>query len=479
MPIYLPSCLTNEDKFKIIKEYIERDDANINIVRMLDNLKESVFDLPAKLRKRIFEVKESLTKRIFNNGFVSRCTFELAFNNQDHKMECTTRDDGTLTISLDKSYIKSLDYIQRIKIFASMFSWINRDGLISLISKESDMHPFESVLLKNDHIEGSYLDSISFNNMERVAYLLLVGYSSALEGMGISVEVDLKYFYESFLKERYDYPALVLDMPIKGLSWRQKVKILCPNLDSIAKRHNCFAIYGDETLDYYKFDNKQIKRTESKSIVEIKYCELTKKSKNVRRIAVDLFGRSCRLSNPMNISSPKCHTFYDWLHHGVGKSDYNEYQLKEIEFLVEKGVVKIDDAQSLKVVSETLISALKSLWEYQACVYWLYDSEVRTILDNWIEDGDLKKSDSLLCQSEKDFFSYYLDNQFKNAKAIRNKYMHGDSVELSDEDDRVNYYTLLSLLILLILKIENDLSLTRYLDLKEYFGHSDSPQDED
>lgn len=72
--------------------------------------------------------------------------------------------------------------------------------------------------------------------------------------------------------------------------------------------------------------------------------------------------------------------------------------------------------------------------------------------------GYLKTDDHLLCEPERNLFSYYLNNnKYTNGPAIRNIYAHGalpmgDDVQVHAK----NYYILLTLLILLILKIEDE-----------------------
>ena len=70
----------------------------------------------------------------------------------------------------------------------------------------------------------------------------------------------------------------------------------------------------------------------------------------------------------------------------------------------------------------------------------------------------LKADDNLLCESERNLFSYYLNNnKYTNGPAIRNQYTHGAIPVGDDVQVHVkNYYILLMILILLLLKIEDE-----------------------
>ena len=61
---------------------------------------------------------------------------------------------------------------------------------------------------------------------------------------------------------------------------------------------------------------------------------------------------------------------------------------------------------------------------------------------------------------EQDYFSYYLNNEkFDNGPAYRNNYAHGNKVRSleDDKEDKYAYYRMLLLLMVLLLRIEDDL----------------------
>ena len=81
-----------------------------------------------------------------------------------------------------------------------------------------------------------------------------------------------------------------------------------------------------------------------------------------------------------------------------------------------------------------------------------------------VERGWLVEDNHLLTPSEKDYFSYYLNNEkFTNGPALRNRYMHGAAIGASDAEHRRAYFRILNLIILLTLKIYEDLSLKKAL----------------
>ena len=156
----------------------------------------------------------------------------------------------------------------------------------------------------------------------------------------------------------------------------------------------------------------------------------------------------------------KYQCLYDLLIHEVVFYDnYKTYQKREIDFLISRNVLSKDDSGRLLLVNKEQAIALRSLWEYHACAYWHYNDGGRKALDEMFAKGWLVRNDNLLTTEECKYFSYYLDNsKFTNGPAYRNNYAHGSTPPRDDEViHKTAYLTLLRLLTILILKIEDDL----------------------
>ena len=77
-----------------------------------------------------------------------------------------------------------------------------------------------------------------------------------------------------------------------------------------------------------------------------------------------------------------------------------------------------------------------------------------------LDKGWILPSDNLLTPKEQDYYSYYLDNErFDNVPAYRNSYVHGNKVKSSEDDKehKYAYYRILLLLMVFLLRIEDDL----------------------
>ena len=75
--------------------------------------------------------------------------------------------------------------------------------------------------------------------------------------------------------------------------------------------------------------------------------------------------------------------------------------------------------------------------------------------------GWVTSYNNLLTPEEQNYFSYILNNErFTNAYAIRNLYVHGSNAPVDDEKfHEIAYTRLLIMFVLLLLKIDDDLTL--------------------
>ena len=93
--------------------------------------------------------------------------------------------------------------------------------------------------------------------------------------------------------------------------------------------------------------------------------------------------------------------------------------------------------------------------------YWHYDIECREILDELIADDSLFTESTLFNKLECEYLNYYLnDREFTNGLKLRNRFAHGTNSD-SEVEIKNTYYILLRIIVLTILKVDNDLFLKR------------------
>ena len=365
--------------------------------------------------------------------------------------------ENELAITFSVKFLKRCNPLQLFYNCTYFLDWMNQHFLLDLISKQSEVDGFEQII--GDHGRNAYPAFSSFRLKNDQAYAILYSYNTMLNRMGTSFEKTLKYFYEVHLKDHYAYVGFELNFPKDDDSWLNKCRILFPELDSVVKQYNTYVDYGEVDGDIIRYASP-VKMTDGKSLLTNKYYELTEGDTDIHRILYCMYNGNALLKHVDPFKDKDYISFMELIcNEEVYYDKYEDFQKPRIDFLLDQQILMKEENGKLRLTHNELEEILTSLWNYKACNYWHYSKEGRTILDNMEAKGWLKKSDYLLTSEERNYFSFYMDNQvYTNGYAYRNHYAHGSTPPSSAEDKHQKAYcTFLRLLYILLIKIENDL----------------------
>ena len=467
--VYLPSNLTIADKEQIIINYLQSDNPNLNYVRLIAQVKDERNKIVLSRRTRLLaeQLEQKLNDELMNDPRTVKTHWLFGVQFVDDTtvkpVDVSIDEQGTETHSYSIPFIKSCDNVSRVINCISLFGWMNSHSLIKLINKRSEIGELESLFM--DCGRDAYTTSVKFRNKNGLAFQQLFAYNVVLKELGSSFENELKQYYEIHLRKEYGYSGMPINFPLEEDSTLNKCRVLCPELDAIVKQYDIFVEEDEINKDLLRL-SKPLKVEEGKSLLTNKYCEIAEDNGDISGILRLLFGSGNSLLHFVApFKNKHYHSLIELLENekNVLYSYYKGYQKPSLDTLVQQGIISIDANGCIYIENQTKIDVLRSLWEYGACSYWHYNEEGRQILDEMLNKGWLITNDHLLSKPEQDYFSYYLDNmKFTNGKAYRNNYAHGSTPPVDDEEAHVDaYYTFLKLLVLLLLKIEDDLWLAR------------------
>lgn len=144
----------------------------------------------------------------------------------------------------------------------------------------------------------------------------------------------------------------------------------------------------------------------------------------------------------------------------VLETDIAQNDITSINLLKEFDIIFIDKDGQVKLQNNCKAKVLKDLYENRVLSYWHYGEREREYIDTLVEKGYCLTENGLLSSVEIDFLNYILNNKsFNNSISLRNKYMHGKTCGLEDNEHKRNYYTALMVLVIITLKINDDLCL--------------------
>lgn len=464
--LYFPKSLTGTDKDTIVRNYVNSDKANLNYVRLVLMAKRSAdFPLHPLTIKAARKKEKALNEAIFAMGAVHVASYGVALTVEQNApvRERKVDEEGRTMFVYNKKFIDDCKDATVIYYCGQVFEFTEPYGFITLISKDAETDAFEKVT--GLHARNAYDLDMAFRMRENMSYLQMQALECALLDTDRNIEDVIKAFYEDFLKTEYGYKGLSLTLPKHDDSLILKIRSLAIEMDAVAHQYDCYVNYGSIDKDIVELTPPQ-KLTETKSLLSHRYCILNRNNTDVWYLIYLFFGSQSMLFFVEPCKDAHFRNYYEFLENGieVKYEDYENYQRPDIDRLLEKGYLVKDEKGILRCVKMREVRLLKHLYEYGACSYWGYPKEERMILDDMVSKGWISLDNHLLSPAERDYFSYYLNNEkFTNGPAIRNNYAHGTTPSYSEEKHKKNYFQLLVLFVLLLLKISEDLDMKRYL----------------
>ncbi len=467
--LFLPSNLTLNDKEQIIVNYLQSEDSNVNYVRLITQLKDikGQIEISSKTRLAAEKLAKKLNEELLEDPQTVTTNYPVAIQFLDEEgikyKSIKYSEKGVLTFTYSIPYIRECNNVQRVRNCNYLFEWFNQHTLLNLINKRTEVDVLETVLI--DKGRDSYPSYMAFERKNVLSLYQLFGYNNVLRKESSSFEKELKLFYEHHLEEEYDYHGLPINFPHQDDSTLNKCRVLCPELDAVVKQYDTFVKEDEIDPDLIRL-LKPLKVEDGKSLLVNKYYEVAEENDDIQRVLWHFLGSgNALLAHVDPFKNKKYRSLAELLENesNVQYANYKNFQKPHLDFLIQQGLIGVNDKGIIYIADLSMLNVLKSLWEYKVCSYWHYNEDERAVLDNMYSKGWLIKDDHLLSRPERDYFSYYLDNSnFTNGFAYRNHYMHGSISSVNDEQKHtIAYMIFLRMLAILLLKIDDDLRLAQ------------------
>ena len=151
----------------------------------------------------------------------------------------------------------------------------------------------------------------------------------------------------------------------------------------------------------------------------------------------------------------------------INVEEYEGYKRTYVQHFIDKNYLKVDEEGNLSLANEDLSLLVGYLHKYDVISYWYLPKHLRNEVDKMKDENMVRFSDKLFTEAEQDYFNFYLNNKYSNGLWLRNKYVHAtNSHEVKEQEN--DYKTLLKLLVLLILKIEDDLMIANSIIISQH-----------
>jgi hypothetical protein len=138
-------------------------------------------------------------------------------------------------------------------------------------------------------------------------------------------------------------------------------------------------------------------------------------------------------------------------------TDYNDHQLEEINWLINRGALFLDHTGHIKP-NVTRILLLKDFYHSEVYCY-SYAQSTKDHIKELEERKEIDIESTLFSRPEQEYLNYMLNNsKYGNGPALRNNYVHG-TYSLSESKHEEDYMELLKIMVLIIIKINEEFCL--------------------
>ncbi|MBI9056115.1 MAG: hypothetical protein JEY96_20000 [Bacteroidales bacterium] len=325
-----------------------------------------------------------------------------------------------------------------------------------MINKRSEINHFEAVM--GYHSKNNYRDGWLFKHKNMISEIQLHTYVNVLRDNGISIENVLDWFFKEYLKEEFGIEDFYLNFPSESTTYIEKCKIIAPEIESALRQYNLLVEDGCIDRDLLRMSSTPMSFSNCKSYLKNKYAYPD--SNEFNRICYYFFSDQCMLSYIEKLKNKyKC--FFDLIaKEKIQYDDYLDYQKRDLDWLLSNDYLSISNENDLMIKDLLKIRIMKDIYQNEEICFANVSVKIQDKIEELVESGILSTGEGLFSRNEVHYFNYNLNkSEFGNALDLRNMYVHGcfqNDVENS-EIHKYNYYIFIKLIILIIIKINDEL----------------------
>ncbi len=450
---FLPKSLSKEDKYNVVKDYINGDIVNANVLDLIingksNNTKEFVADdkLRHLAKKRYEKYWQDNTVPMIKHETGVNVSF--APDNPEIELEFA---NGIISAKYNSNWIKeNLDYSTLMNNFIYLFAYVDTYMRCSLTAGSLKQGIFESLFSTNGN--GMYQRGQSFELLNGLANAQMHGYVNVLDGFDVHIEEIIKWFFEEYLKEEFEAEGFACVIPAITDSILSKYERMATIMDGATKQFKLFVEEGEIDREYYEMISGSVRYKDIPSFIKNKYAYVN--SSELQREMHDLFSDQSMLSYTEK-TKDKHNTLFELLQTEVLKTDEIEvYNQDEFEWLRQRETILINDNKVILNYERSWV--LYELYNKGVlCLQYRKSEEVRKLIKN----GEIMVGSTLLSKPEWEYFNYVLNkSEFSNGLDLRNKYIH-DGNSLNEKRQQHDYMVLLKMFVILIIKINEEFCL--------------------
>lgn len=454
--IYLPASLDSNDKRRLIESYVDWDKANIDylskIAKSSQGIKNKDLDIEDKTRLKAKKRCQSYWQESFKRGEGIIFSVEVSFaDNMDNLVEITRENPNEMKVRYDLKWIEdNLDFPTLLNNFIYLFEFVSTQAIFMCTAERNKMSTIEDAITTKG--TNDYPVGIAFQQCQGLQLKQLELYHKVLENNNIYIESIVAWFFNEYIPSEFgiygfDFPEITLEA-----SYEEKIKTALTKIEGILKKYKLFVENGSIDPELYSISSKSIPFNQIPSLITPKYAY--PKSEEIKKEMYFLFSDQSPISYIRKYQG-KYRTFADnIIHENVCLEDVEDFKKDVIDWLLKRGTIIAKDGVIKAAPKRFLL--LKALSDDGVIAIYkkpALKSEIKSL----IEKGDLELETSLLSKPEVNYLNFILNRKaYSNGFDLRNRYLH-DSIISSEEQAKEDYFYVLKIIILIMIKINDEL----------------------
>lgn len=448
--LYFPSSLSIKDKEEIISKYIDKDDCNINYVKIASTATANGdFKLSDSTRLKAKRKYDSEIQKMYESNECAKCSVTLQINYSDnqHQPIIVSQDELSYNCTYSSLWIKRNNCKEQLFCnFKYLFDYTDDQGRINLVPYLYEKNFIDFIGL---HSQNELIGGYTFEIKNQLALMNIIAYNKILKDMNLQLESIICNVFNMFCNQ---IENLKVTLPVSE-NTLSNIRYIAPEMESILKKYKTHVEFDKIDLELISISSLPNKFEELPSKVDKKYIY---SDKNTHNILFNLFSEQGLLKYDIE-KYENYKNLYECLKNET--LDFNkleDYRRKRYEQLISSNYLYVDNNGALRITDNTEISILYEIYNYGAISYWHLSTDLQSKIDRMIDEGKLYSSNTLFTKDEADYFNYFLNKTFCNGMDLRNKYVHGSHC-YEDSIIKQDYYRLLILFVLILYKIIDDM----------------------
>lgn len=450
---YIPASLSIEQQIKIIEQYVDRDDANPNYLLLISKSRSTPdFPISDEIRLKSKRRHDSNMEKLFESGTGFSFGATIGFSNSDEVIDASLEDVFNPKIIYSRLWLQeNTDNPTLLNNFIYLFGYVDSHIRSTFPSNKNHFGTIERFIGVKGNRE--YEIGTFFKLQDTISSMQIRAYYYELLKLDIRLESVFKWFFEEYLNNEFQAEGFALSIPSQESSFLEKMRTMCSELDSILKHFTTFVNNGEIDRELIEISRNTPLIEDIPSFFAKKYGYIV--DTELLNISHLLFSDQSRLAYVEN--KKEYNNFIDIVDcENIKLSDFFEYQIPNIKWLIEKNVIYEEDDGYIRPNLEVVL-LLKDF--YQNDVISLSYYRNNELLANLISKNKVICKSKLFSKPEQNYLNFILnDRTFDNGPAIRNKYSHGNNPQTSEEHEN-DYFHLLKIIALIIIKINEEFCL--------------------